>query len=123
MTTAKARVYELLVTLEVIALAVMALMGGPQAHADAVAYLVNVRVRPGYNFANADDALAYGHGICDKIAAGQKYADVMAGVKSDFANGDEYQASYLISQAVNELCPELIWQLRNSAAGYRAPTT
>jgi uncharacterized protein DUF732 len=123
MTTAKARVYGSFMTLEVIAVAVMALIGPPQAHADAVAYLVNVTVRPGYNFANTDDALAYGHGICDKIAAGQKYADVMAGVKTDFANPDEYQASYLISQAVNELCPALIWQLRNSAAGYRATTT
>jgi len=28
---------------------------------------------------------------------------------------DYYQASYLISQAVNELCPTLAWQLRNSA--------
>ena len=123
MTTAKARMYESLLALEVIALAVMAFIGPPQAHADAVAYLVNVTVRPGYNFANADDALAYGHGICDKIAAGQNYADVMSGVKTDFANADEYQASYLVSQSVNELCPALIWQLRNSAAGYRAPTT
>lgn len=35
------------------------------SHADAVAYLVNVTVRPGYNFANADQAIAYGQGICD----------------------------------------------------------
>jgi hypothetical protein len=34
------------------------------ARADSVAYLLNVTVRPGYNFANADDALAYGHGVC-----------------------------------------------------------
>jgi hypothetical protein len=27
----------------------------------------------------------------------------------------------LISQAVNELCPAQIWQLRNSAAHYRPP--
>ena len=31
---------------------------------------------------------------------------------------DDYQAAYLINQAVNELCPALIWQLRNSAAHY-----
>lgn len=33
---------------------------------------------------------------------------------------DDYQAPYLITQASNELCPQLIWQLRNSAAGYRS---
>lgn len=92
----------------------------PHAAADTVAYLVNVTVRPGYNFANADDALAYGHGICDHIAQGRGYADVMADVKADFGTSDEYQASYLITQAVNELCPAQIWQLRRLAAHYRA---
>ncbi|MCW2655788.1 MAG: hypothetical protein JWR32_6764 [Mycobacterium sp.] len=94
---------------------------GPQARADAVAYLVNVTVRPGYNFPIADTALAYGHGICDKVAAGRAYAQVMGDVKADFSTSDEYRASYLITQAVNELCPAMIWQLRNSAAGYRPP--
>ena len=37
-------------------------------------------------------------------------------IKADFNTVDEYQASYLLSQATNELCPALIWQLRNSAA-------
>jgi hypothetical protein len=83
--------------------------------------LVNVTVRPGYNFANADAALAYGHTICDKVAAGRGYPQIMGDVKSDFATSDEYQASYLITQAVNELCPAQIWALRNSAAGYRPP--
>jgi hypothetical protein len=93
----------------------------PSARADVVAYLVNVTVRPGYQFANADAALAYGYGICDKVSQGRGYAQVMGDVKADFTTSDEYQASYLISQAVNELCPALIWQLRNSAAHYRAP--
>ena len=93
----------------------------PAVRADAVAYLVNVTVRPGYNFANADEALSYGHGICDKVSQGRTYAQVMGDVKADFATSDEYQASYLITQAVNELCPALIWQLRNSAAHYRPP--
>jgi hypothetical protein len=97
------------------------LAGAPAAHADAVAYLVNVTVRPGYNFANADQALAYGHGICDKIAGGEGYPQLMGDVKADFNTSDEFQASYLISQAAQELCPNLIWQLRNSAAGYRPP--
>jgi len=47
-----------------------ALATAPAAGADAVAYLLNVTVRPGYNFANADQALAYGQGICDKIGRG-----------------------------------------------------
>jgi hypothetical protein len=95
----------------------------PCARADVVAYLVNVHVRPGYNFPNADAALGYGYGICDKVSAGRTtYAQVMGEVKADFATSDEYQASYLISQAVNELCPAQIWQLRNSAAYYRPPT-
>jgi Protein of unknown function (DUF732) len=93
----------------------------PCARADVVAYLLNVTVRPGYNFADADAALSYGHGICDKVSQGRTYAQVMSNVKADFNTSDEYQASYLISQAVNELCPALIWQLRNSAANYRPP--
>jgi Protein of unknown function (DUF732) len=93
----------------------------PFARADVVAYLVNVTVRPGYNFPNADAALRYGYGICDNVSGGRTYAQVMGDVKADFNTSDEYQASYLITQAVNELCPALIWQLRNSAAHYRPP--
>lgn len=93
----------------------------PSAHADVVAYLVNVTMRPGYRFANFDAALSYGHGICDKVSQGSSYAEVIGDVEADFDTPDEYQASYLISQAVNELCPALIWQLRNSAAHYRPP--
>jgi uncharacterized protein DUF732 len=99
-----------------------ALAVAPSAHADVVAYLVNVTMRPGYHFANADAALSYGHSLCDKVSQGRSYADVMGDVKADFNSPDEYQASYLISQAVNELCPALIWQLRNSAAHYRPPS-
>lgn len=91
----------------------------PPARADVTAYLVNVTLRPGYNFANADAALGYGHGLCDNISQGRTYAQVMGDIKADFNTADEYQASYLVSQAVNELCPALIWQLRNSAANYR----
>lgn len=93
--------------------------GAPRAHADAVAYLLNVTVRPGYNFANADAAIAYGRGVCVKVSGGRAYTDVMQDVKTDFNTSDEFQASYLISQAVGELCPAEIWQLRNSAAHYR----
>ncbi|WP_448460234.1 DUF732 domain-containing protein [Mycobacterium syngnathidarum] len=97
----------------------MACVAVPSAKADATAYLVNVTVRPGYNFADSGEALAYGQGICDKLVAGRGYAQLIADVKTDFDNRDEYQAAYLINQAVNELCPAAIWQLRNTAAHYR----
>jgi hypothetical protein len=89
----------------------------PHCNADAVAYLVNVTVRPGYNVANADQPLAYRRGVCDKIAGGVGYRQLISDITSDFNSSDDYQASYLISQAAQELCPELIWQLRRSAAG------
>jgi hypothetical protein len=108
-------------TLPALAITCAAVLGSPRAHADTVAYLVNVTVRPGYNFANAADALSYGHTVCTDIGSGRSYADVIGQIKSDFNNPDDYQASYLINQAVNELCPALIWQLRKSAATYRPP--
>ena len=89
--------------------------------ADSVGYLVNVTVRPGYNFPNADAALSYGYGLCDQIGSGVSYAELVNTIKSDFATSDEFQASYLISQAAQELCPTQIWQLRQSAAGYVPP--
>ena len=98
-----------------------AVAGTPAAHADHVAYLVNVHVRPGYNFPNAEAALGYGYSICDRVAAGMGYAQLVEQVKADFHTGDYYQGAYLINQAVNELCPAQIWQLRQTAAGYRVP--
>lgn len=91
----------------------------PAAHADRVAYLVNVTVRPGYSFPSPEAALRYGYGICDKLSAGRTYGELISDAKADFATTDEFQASYLISQATNELCPAMIWSLRQSAAGYR----
>lgn len=101
-----------------VVLGVGALFGAAPAGADTVAYLVNVTVRPGYNFPNADAALGYGHSICDRVAAKTSYADLVNQVKADFRTADYYQGAYLINQAVNELCPAQIWQLRQSAAGY-----
>lgn len=92
-----------------------ATVAAPPAHADTVAYLVNVTVRPGYDFAGADAALAYGYGICDQVAAQRSYADIVAEILVDFDTGDEYHGTYLVGQAVNELCPQHIWQLRRSA--------
>ena len=91
----------------------------PTARADVVAYLLNVTVRPGYNFAGADQAIAYGQGICDKIGAAEPFGQIVGDVQTDVGTGDSYQATYLISQAAQELCPAQIWQLRQLAAHYR----
>ena len=90
-------------------------VAAPAAHADAVAYLVNVTVRPGYHFTGADDALRYGNGICERVAQSATYATMISDLKADLDTSDDYQAAYLINQAVNELCPAQIWQLRQSA--------
>lgn len=90
----------------------------PPEPSKVVAYLWNVTVRSGYDFANRDEALDYGYGICRKVSEGHSYAKMIEDVKTDFDNSDEYQAEYLITQAVNELCPAQIWQLRKSASHY-----
>jgi len=95
----------------------------PQAHAapdPRVEYLYNVVVRRQYNFPN-NDALGYGFGICDKVRGGEGYPQVMGDVKRNVTPNDEFAANYLVSYAVNLLCPEQIWQLRNSAAHYQPP--
>jgi Protein of unknown function (DUF732) len=90
------------------------------APAPEVEYVYDVVVRRHYGFPN-NDALAYGHGICDKVSRGEGYGQVIGDVKSDVTPSDEFAANYLVSYAVNLLCPDLIWQLRNSAAGYQPP--
>ena len=104
-----------------LAAAAAAVAIAPSANADVVAYLVNVHVRPGYNFPNADAAIGYGNTICDRVAAKMSYAQLVEQVKADFNSTDYYQGAYLINQAINELCPAQIWQLRQSAAGYTVP--
>ena len=104
-----------------LATAAAAVALAPPACADTVAYLVNVHVRPGYNFPNADAAIGYGNTICDRVAGKMSYAQLVDQVKADFRTTDYYQGAYLINQAVNELCPAQIWQLRQSAAGYTLP--
>lgn len=90
------------------------------APAPEVEYVYDVAVRRHYNFPN-NDALSYGHGICDKVIQGESYAQVMGDVKRDVTPNDEFAANYLVSYAVNLLCPAQIWQLRNSAAHYQPP--
>lgn len=118
-----------LMSLAALIVAAAAAVGGvpqrlaPRAHAvpaPEVEYVYNVMVRRHYNFPN-NDALSYGYTICDKVGRGDSYADVMGDVKSDVTPSDEFAANYLVSYAVNLLCPAQIWQLRNSAAHYRSP--
>jgi hypothetical protein len=106
-----------------------AAMGGaiqglaPRAHAapaPEVEYVYDVMVRRHYNFPN-NDAVSYGYAICDKVRRGEGYAQVMGEVKGDVVPNDEFAANYLVSNAVNLLCPAQIWQLRNSAAHYQPP--
>jgi hypothetical protein len=92
----------------------------PRAHAapgPEVEFVYNVLGRRQYNFPN-NDAIGYGYGICDKAAHGEGYSQIMGDVKRDVTPNDEFSANFLVSNAVNILCPAQIWQLRNSAAGY-----
>lgn len=93
----------------------------PVASADALGYLINITVRPGYNFPSPEAAVAYGYGVCDKIHQGLGYRQLLAGIMSDLSTNDEYQAVYLVTQATEMLCPAEIWQLRQSAAHYVGP--
>ena len=105
------------------ALGVVAQVLAPSAVAvpgPEVEYVYNVMVRRHYEFPN-NDAIAYGFGICDKVTRGVGYPDVMADVKREITPNDEFAANYLVSYAVGILCPSQIWQLRNTAAGYRPP--
>jgi hypothetical protein len=95
----------------------------PRAHAvpgPEVEYVYNVVARRHYNFPN-NDAIGYGYGICGEITQGESYAQVMRDTKRDVTPNDEFAANYLVSYAVNLLCPDQIWQLRNSAAHYQPP--
>ncbi|MEE6174906.1 DUF732 domain-containing protein [Mycobacterium sp. 050134] len=117
--------HKALVTLAVLATAFAegGLIPPPRSYAapaPEVEYVYDVVVRRHYNFPN-NDAIGYGHGICDKVIAGENYAQVMSDARRDVTPNDEYAANYLVSYAVNILCPEQIWQLRNSAAHYQPP--
>jgi hypothetical protein len=91
------------------------------APAPEVEYVYNVMGRRHYNFANPSEAVNYGYSICDKVTRGTSYAQVMGDVKNDVTPNDEFAANFLVSNAVNLLCPDQIWQLRNSAANYQPP--
>lgn len=96
----------------------------PRAHAapaPEVEYLYDVTVRRHYSFPAGADAVTYGYQICDRVSNGAGYAQVMADVKNDVSPSDEFAANYLVSYAVNLLCPAQLWQLRKSAANYVPP--
>lgn len=80
--------------------------------------MYDIAVRRHYDFPS-NDAIGYGRAICDKVTRGESYSEVMGDVRSDVRPNDEASANYLVSNAINILCPEQIWQLRNSAGGYR----
>jgi hypothetical protein len=106
-----------------VALCAAAGMPAPPAHAKPapeVEYMYNVEGRRHYNFPN-NDAIGYGYGICNKVTAGVGYPQVMGDIKNDVTPNDEFSANYLVSYAVDILCPAQIPQLRNSAQGYRPP--
>jgi hypothetical protein len=112
----------------VLAAAAVALGGAaetpaPRANAKPapeVEYVYNVAVRRSYNFPN-NDAIGYGYGICGKVTAGEGYPQVMGDVKRDVTPNDEFASNYLVSYAVELLCPAQIYQLRQSAVGYQSP--
>ncbi len=66
-----------------------------------IEFIYDTTVRKQYSFANTADAIAYAHGICDKITGGASYGQVIGDVKNDVQPNDEYSANYLISNAVN----------------------
>lgn len=91
------------------------------APAPEIEYTYDVTVRRQYNWPAGTDPVGYGHSICDKVTQGDSYAQVMADVKNDVTPNDEFAANYLVSYAVNLLCPEQLWRLRKSAAFYVPP--
>ena len=95
----------------------------PRAHAapdPRVEYLYDVSVRRQYNFPH-NDAVGYGYRICDKVTAGEGYPRVINDVKQEVTPNDQFATNYLVSYAVNLLCPAQIWALRNSAQGFQPP--
>jgi hypothetical protein len=96
----------------------------PPARADVVAYLVNVHMRPGYNFPNADAALSYGYGICDKVSAGRGYPQLIGDVKADFNTFDEFQGLLSDQLSGQRTLPSADLAAASSAAHYQpAPET
>ncbi len=94
------------------------LVGAQTASADDVGYLVNIFQMRDIRFPDPGAAVAYGQTICMRVAGNMSYAELINQVKNE-VQLDDFLAAYLINQAAEELCPAQIWQLRQSAAGYK----
>jgi len=86
--------------------------------APEIEFTYNVAFRRHYQFPN-NDAVGYGRTICDAMQRGDTYGVVVADVRNEITPNDEESVNYLVSNAVDILCPAQIWELRQSAAGYR----
>jgi len=86
-----------------------------------IEYLYDVEARRQFAFPANTDPVSYGHAICDKVGSGEGYAQLITDIRGDVQPSDEPAANYLLSYAVNLLCPERIPDLRHSAAGYQPP--
>lgn len=91
------------------------------APAPEIEYLYDVEARRQFTFPANTDPVSYGRSICDRVSSGEGYARLITDIRGDVTPNDEPAANYLLSYAVNLLCPEKIWQLRHSAAGYQPP--
>jgi hypothetical protein len=105
--------------LGVVASLATAVIAPTVARADTTGYLVNITALPGNGFASASAALDYGYTLCDKIRSGTGYGELVQDIRTELHLDDGYKASYLVTQATQELCPELIWQVRQTVGGYR----
>lgn len=89
-------------------------------HAEAVPapeveYTYNVLVRRHFSFPY-NDAIGYGYRLCDNVARGLTYADVIAAVRSEVFPNDEQAANYVVSYAIGLLCPSHIPAIRRTAS-------
>jgi hypothetical protein len=75
----------------------------------------------GHNFATTDQALAWGHEIREKIAESESYLKLGSEINSDFNTTDSIKRRTLSARPAKGLCPQHIWQSRNSATSHTSP--
>jgi hypothetical protein len=88
-----------------------------------IGYLLNVTIRPGYRFASPGGSRCSLGGHLPPHRKGQPYSRVVSEVKTDLGAADDYMASNVIAQAVQDIYPVLTWQLRGSGPALRAHTS
>ena len=79
----------------------------PDEPAPEIEFTYNVAFRRHYQFPN-NDAVGYGRSICDAVQRGDAYSVVVADVRTAITPNDEESVNYLISNAVDILCPAQI---------------